>query len=81
MDLLFETTGLHHKNNMAMLLRLEKKKKVNLNKTSWNITITTILPAVSPLTQPYQLLEIVINLKTQPTLGIGYTSEAVFPSL
>lgn len=71
-DLCLETTGLHHKNNMAMLLRLEKKKKkVNLNKTSWNITIITILPAASPLTQPYQLLEIVSNLKTQTTLGIG----------
>lgn len=56
-----------------MLLRLEKKKKkeVNLNKTSWNITIITTLPAASPLTQPYQLLEIVSNLKTQTTLGIG----------
>ena len=59
-----ETTGLHHKNNIVTLLRLEKKK-VNLNKTSRNITIITILPTVSPLKQPYQLLEILMNLKIQ----------------
>lgn len=49
MGLSLETTGLHHKNNMGTLLRLEKKK-VNLNKTSWNTTIITILPTVFSLT-------------------------------
>lgn len=69
-----QTTGLHHKNNIATLLRLEKKKKgqfkqsimeckYNYNITNWVFT-DTALPAPGNTDQLKNLKKLLLELNT-----------------